>query len=252
MLKKIILLGWLFCMTHSAFAQRSAFISIDGFVVPVDQLVMHDSIIAGRVSYSAAFVISASGDPAFQSLLTALQRGNATVSVFWTRTGNVFTERQYKSVNVLQLQFSKFDAASRSLLKAEVKLRSPQVSETANAKLEYKNPRNPAFMSSNFSVTLDGLPTDRLVTVSGLELKNNSLCSFEISARDIDAWYNWLNSPLKKLNGGIVLLAPNLRDRLATFKLANVELVSLTQNITTNDSNLERFTVVVRLGTISW
>jgi hypothetical protein len=251
MKKKIFLLLLLFNLSIASIAQRAVYITIDGNTVPVDNLLMSDSVAAGRAYYSASFILSVTDDPSFYYIQQALQKGNANVSVFYTRSAGTTTERQYRSVALVQIKLPKLDAANRAVCKMEVKIRSGQLSEKTTAAIVYKGSKAKAILSSSYSVSMDNLPTTRVASITGLELKNNALISFEISARDIDAWSQWLNSPGKKLNGSIFLLAPDFIDKIKQIKLDNAELVSVTRNIIANDDRIERFIAVVKVADIS-
>ena len=248
--KTIFILGFLFCVGIATIAQKAAFVSIDGNIMPIDNLLMQDSVVGGKINYISSFTMPVNTDAAGQFILNALQKGSVNVSIFYTRSVGTTTERQYNAVNTVQLQFMPLDAASKNPLKIEVKFRSLQVSEKADVKLVYKNSGARLLLNSFFSVSLDNLPTTRISGISGLELKNNVLVSFEISVTDIEAWSKHFNTQGKKINGTIALLAPNLRDKLKQIKLSGIELVSLTQSINLIADKVERFTVVAKVAAV--
>lgn len=241
----------LFCLSLTSIAQRAVYITIDGNTIPVDHLLMNDSVAGGKVYYSASFVLPVTDDPAFQFIYQALQKGNVNVSVFYTRSAGTTTERQYRSIALQQMQLSKLEAAGRTACKLEVKMRSGQVVEKANATVAYKGNKGRQVLVSNYTVSLDNLPAGLIAGIGNVEFKNNALLSFEVSARNINEWNQWFSSPGKKINGSIFLLAPNMRDKLIQIRLTNAELVSVTQNITVNDERLERFVAVVKVANVS-
>ena len=250
--KKTFLLALLFCLGNIVVAQTAAYISIDGNTVPINNLLMTDSVVGGRPLYTASFVMPVNIDPAILYIQNTLHKGANNVSIIYSRAIGATIERQYRAVTVLQMLVPKLDATSRNSVKMEVKIRSTQVGEAANEKFLYKNDfRSTAVLISNFSASIGNLPTNYIASINGLELKSNCLLTFEISVRDIEAWKQWFNSPGKKMNGSVVLLSPNMRHSLKQFSLTSVEPVSMTHNIVTNGNNLERFLVVLKVASIS-
>lgn len=249
---KILLLVISLFFNILSFAQRQTYISINGNSSTIENLLMQDSLAAGRTYYTATFTFSLNNDPALLNILNALKKGGATVSFLYTRSSTGITERQYLAATVLLADFSKLNAvASRETLKMEVSIRTSQVIEKVNTGFKYKPTQAKVILAPNFLIKFDNLPTNRVVTVTDLQLKNNSLLRLEIAAADLDSWAKWMRSPGKRINGSIALLAPNMTDQLMLVKLSNIEIVGLTQNIIVADERLERFTVLLRVGDIA-
>lgn len=247
--KLFIFASLFFCI--NSFAQRQAFITIDGQSKRIENLAMQDSAANGRTFYTASFTINLSNDASLLYIMSALQQNTGALSFAYSKGGS-FSERQYQGYNLLQADFSSLNAASRQeALKLAVVVRSMQVTDKSNVKFSDKNTAARTVASSNFSASFDNLPSNRIVYISGLQAKNNHTLRLEISAADLEGWAKWTNSPAKRINGSIALLAPNLSETIMQIKLSSVEIISLTQNINLNDERLERFTVILRVGGIS-
>ena len=251
MKKKLWLLLILCCQGMISIAQRATYIGINGNILPIEHLIIQDSLSAGRIEHTAAFSLPLQDHASLQYILTALQRSSATVSIFYTGANSVTTERQYRSPATVQFQLSRLDATGRSNLKAEIRIRSSAVEEKINTTFIYKNPGNRPILASNFALVIEKMPTTYVQSITGLELKNNGLLSFEVSVREIESWKQWFANA-KKLNGSIFLLAPNMRDKLKEIKLVDLELICITQSILTNDDRTERFKAVVKVGAVSF
>lgn len=250
MMKKIYLLGLLLSCALVTIGQRTSYLSINGETMPVDNLILQDSVTTGGITYTASVSMNLNEDPATPHLLNALQKGNVNISIIYVRVNGTF-ERQYRNAFVVQLELSKLDAFSRNGAKMELKIRSAQMTESANTNFVYKNKPARVLMASNFMVTFENLPSSAVTSVTGLELKNNSLISLEIAGRDLNAWKEWFNATGKKRSGSISLLSANMKDKIMQFNLSNTELIAITQNINSNDNTLERLKAVLKVAAIS-
>ena len=249
--KKLLLLLFLFVYTLTGFAQRAAYLQADGQNVAVNNLLMHDSLGGGKIHYSVSFAIPVNNDPAFVAVLNSLQKMTGNFSVFFTRNGAVFTERQYRGATVTQVQLSKLDASAKTPARLEVKFSTTQVTEQANASFNQPLKKFTPAISNSFSIALGNLPASRIAVMGPIDFKPNALVSLEIAGVDMDAWRKQFSSVGKKLNGNLLMLAPNLADKLQQFTLNNVELVSITQSVDANSERIERFMVQVRIESVS-
>ena len=241
-----------FCGLGAAMGQKAAYITVEGSSVAIDNLVMQDSIAGNRQLYSASFTINISDATEVQKVLNALQVNYfktvpTNISIIHSRgaVNPALFDRLYRSANVLLMSLDKLEGGSRNVLKLAVKIRAGQLTETTGVTVKQPTLAR-AVQASNYLIEIPNLPTQRIATVSGLELKNNPIITLEISVADIAAWQQWLSSPGKKTNGAIFLMAPNMRDKIRVLHLVNAELVSITQNIVMNDDRIQRFTVLLK------
>ncbi len=212
---------------------------------------MQDSIANGRTFYTASFTINFSNEASLIYIMSALQKNTGVLSFTYSKGGS-FSERQYQGYSLVQADFSSLNASSRQeALKLAVVVRSMQVTDKANVKFSEKSAAARMIASSNFAASFDNLPSNRIVSISGLQAKNNYVLRLEISAVDLEGWAKWMSSPGKRINGSIALLAPNMSETILQIKLSSVEIISLTQNIHLSDERLDRFTVLLRVGASS-
>ena len=250
MMKRIYLLGWLLIFAFISIGQRTSYLSINGQTMPVDNLILQDSLTTGGIAYTASVSMNLNEDPATPYILNALQKGNVNISIFYVSVNGNF-ERQYRNAFVVQLELAKLDAFSRNGAKLELKFRSAQMTETTTTNFVYKNKPTRVLMASNFVLALENLPSNAATSVTGLELKNNSMISLEIGGRDLNAWKEWFNATGKKRSGSIALMSANMKDKIMQFNLSNAELIAITQNINSNDNTVERLKAVLKVATIS-
>jgi hypothetical protein len=150
------------------------------------------------------------------------------------------------------------DASSKDAAFLTIRVRPENVARRAGDKAELTGAaivKQKAFVPSNFRVSIDGLPTDRVTKVDALSFRMKvqevqrlqrqvelvatvvemPTLKLTASAADMQPWNDWFkefvvegnSGPGKELAGAIEYLAPNRRDVLAKIELSDIGIVEL-------------------------
>lgn len=211
---------------------------------PVENMTFTDILGAdNRIQHTANFDLLLTNDAATRSILQQLQvltkeRVGRTLSfITFNQLGEPIQERVYENTMIEDIIFPALDATMASTsVRATVKLRAGNViTRKEGPRLTAKLNKGLAY-TSNFSITVGGLPTTRVALIRGLSIKPGNTqpisLTIELSAQDGNAWNQWFLTGaggIKKEQGNIRLLSPNFKDVLYDFSLMDVEIISFSQ-----------------------
>ncbi|MFT3981000.1 MAG: hypothetical protein QM687_11055 [Ferruginibacter sp.] len=239
----------------NAFAQRINLLSIGDNTVIIDSVYMQDSVAGGRLISTVSFSINLNESEPLSAVLNVLQASllkNAPVDMMIV-SGNAISsfKKIYTAATTLEFSFPRLDGSARSVARVAVKIRSASArSEENGGPASFKGGSSRAVLSSNYSVSLNGLPANRVAGINFAQLRGTHWVQVDISAADIEQWNNWLSSGGKRMDGSVFLLAPDMRTRVKEIKLLGAEIVSLSRSAVNNDERVQRFTVLLKVNNI--
>ena len=244
------LLSFAILFANRSFAQNSRSLSIDQFNVPVDNLMLLDSVAGGRMIYTAVMDIAMRDNESGSVIKTfyagLLNNKQLNLSIKTTdASGKVFEERVYVNAIVQEILLPVMDAADKNMMKIQVKIRANSLSlkNDGLSSVKMASPGRAAVMTANYRLTLGGLPAKRIAKIGSIRIVNNQLSTFslEVSETDAGPWQNWLLSQAsKKEQGMIEWLAPNMQDVIFRIDLYEVDIISAGGNYVNNSQAIQR------------
>lgn len=248
-MKQILLIAALILMlVPSAFAQKTR-----SFATPLIKVDVQGSV--GMVE-SFATVQSASNGAVVhditirtrlnsaQQLLSAIvgagqkngASGFAMAVRFLDHNATVTDARDYNGVSVTSIEFPELSAVSKEVVSVEIKLRAQALSTRPGGEKEVMkiSTKQKAALAANYSMTLQGVPTTRVVKISSFKLVPcanfgcDSISAFEIWVPGTDAgpWLQWFSdvtaNPNLSKDGTISLLTPDRKSAFVEIQLKGV------------------------------
>lgn len=240
-------------------AQSGSYITINDATVITDSVFVNDSVAPGnRMLYTAGFDIVLNSGEHTKSVVndvqSALQKGVIpfiTISIVDNINGKI-SERVYKNAAVIDMQFCGLDAQSKVSARIKVRIRSSVMNENeeSSKKINVESKGAKPLLASNYKIEYGGLPTQRTVKVSSMQIGNQSqMIYLEMSVADVKTWYQRLTGGSKKEKAVITLLSVNMTDKVMEIKLDDAEVVSFSRSIN-NDNRIARFIVGFRTRSV--
>lgn len=246
------------------YQQSSYQLKLGTAVFGIENVLQTDALDASnRMVHTASFDIILNDNENTKAVIAALQnqskeKGLPVASIYTINSNHQATqEKQYSNITSQQVIIPALNAAEKSLLKATVKLTAANVQlVTSGIQAVGTNIGKSAnAIISNFHFVMGSLPCNRVSKLSSLSINPNDKqlqnFSVEVAAADATAWNQWFLSGaggLKKEQGYIELLAPNLKDILYTIQLADVDIVSFSSaSAASGAQTIPRATVGLRV-----
>lgn len=144
-----------------------------------------------------------------------------------------------------KVEFPALDGASKESAHIILTFEAPSTRTVASVgESKLIGAKSKSALMSNFRLTVDGLPSARIATVSSLVISRESgrieisNLRISISSADGEAWMNWRDEFLVKGNNSdgqekkaaLSLLDPAMKNALLNLSLSNVGLVRLTRS----------------------
>ncbi len=262
----------LFLGRTAAIAQKNvaglAFVQlqIDGRAVIIDNFSTTDAVgLDNKIIHTACFDMAVNDLDATKTILADLQvisKAKKKLPMFFITfnpEGKVVDEKIYFTTTVQEIRIPALDASSKNYLKAAIKLTaaSVQVLTKVNAATAVKATLNShASYLSNFRLTLGSLPADRISKISSISIfpGDNRVQDFilELPGTDAIKWDQWFLTGaggVKKEQGTIEILNPNMITASFTIVLSDVEIVSFS----TSSSNQQtgKATIGLRIKNVA-
>jgi hypothetical protein len=222
--------------------QSSSQLSIGGNTVSIENVGV--AAVLGpdnKIQHTANFDITLSDNEDTKAILVSLQsyfKKSSAAELFISTlnfNGVVQEERYYKDAVITEMQLPQLDAAAKSVLKIKIKIKAANVKLTAGggkAIGKIGNKIRPA-MASNFRIKMGNLPVNRVSKISAMNITgaDNLLQNFSLDLAAIDgaAWNTWFLTGaggIKKEEGVIELLTPDLKTVIFSIILSEVEITS--------------------------
>ncbi len=249
-----------------SYANLTPFIvKIGTYSVPADNVIIKDSSANNKMIYTVVFHLKLKVMDELKGILGELQSSlanNKPVSISLYRVdfdSKVVEERVYDAANVETMELSELDGGAKSEARIRIKIRSSvlQILPGSDKKMPlFDNRKGAAVLACNFKLQLGELPCKYLVNVSFLNLTaEGKPCDFilETALMDAKEWHKWLmeasKGSQKKLDGSLLLLAPDFSNTLFEIKLKEVQMTLYHENF--NPTTLPRVKIGLRAGSIS-
>ena len=223
------------------------FLNYDNTSVAVAAIKQTDTVINGRISYTAAVTINVTelAGKLLMQLRQVAEKGLPTQISITTTDFNYKAEdvTSYQDAAISGINFSTLDGASKDVLTATISFAARNIKiSPAGGKPELPAIDKPKFcLASNFRFTLANLPSSRVVSVERLSLTPGATLRVTLSPADEAAWKEALYSGKgNKLEGSIELLAPDMRRVIFKIELKEVDIVSFTKETVTTSEQISR------------
>ncbi len=238
-------------------------LKINNVVTGIDNLAITDALGPdNKMMHAASFDITLNDQEATRNIMAALQgvstnkKGLELSFITINSNMEVMEVKTYSYTTVQEINLPQLDATSRSLVKAMVKIKAGSVQiqrgagdkSTASSQMKSRNAA-----ASNFKCTLGSLPCNRISKVGAVSIRpgDGQLQNFtiEVMGADATAWNQWFLTGaggIKKEQGSIELLTPDLKVVLYTIILNDAEIISFSTTAGNGQQTIARATIGLR------
>ena len=233
-------------------------------VVGIENVVITDALDASnKIVHTASFDMLLLDNESSRLVLSSFQNKMATPISIYTCNINreISEEKVYTNVTVQEIVLPALNASDRSVVKATVKISAGTVEivKAGGKALGIASKGYSNTIVSNFRVVMGILPCNKIYKLTSVSIrpgdKLTQNLNIEMSAVDATQWNEWFLTGaggVKKEQGYIQLLAPDLRGVMYTIQLTDVDIVSFSiSSATSAPQAMQRATIGLRVRKVS-
>ena len=170
-------------------------------------------------------------------------------------------ERIWNNVFVQEMILPEMDASSRTTAKFRIKIKAATATVKFDTKTKIslsKTEVQRSAISSAYRLRAGTLPTNRISKISSMTIASTNMAPLtffvELSVQDSKEWTHWFVNGaggVKKEQGALELLGPDMRSTMMEINLGDLEVISYTTSYSSNQQTIQRVTVGLRTRSIS-